>query len=178
MQERIDIINIRGEKTGESATYDEVHKRGLMHRTVHIWLINDKEQLLLQKRVQNKRAYPLHWDISAAGHISAGESSLEAAQKEVREEIGLDIPSDQFRFLFTIKQERLIHGDDFIDDEINDIYLVKYNGHTSDFKLGSDEVESVKWIDIPQFKAWIKGTGEKIVPHEEEYRHLLKEIAS
>src|SRR5579871_5231372 len=103
MQEYIDILDKEGNKTGESLDGKEIHKLGLPHRTVHIWLVNSRKQLLLQKRSKIKDAYPSCWDISAAGHISSGETSLEAAKKETREELGLDLSDEAFSFLFSVR---------------------------------------------------------------------------
>jgi isopentenyldiphosphate isomerase len=78
--EYLDILDNNGNKTGETRSYDEVHEKGLIHRTVHVWILNSKKELLVQKRSKDRRAHPDYWDISAAGHISAGQTSLEAAQ--------------------------------------------------------------------------------------------------
>lgn len=173
MDEYLDILDEKGNKTGEALPYDETHRRGLLHRSVHVWFINSKSQLLLQKRSQNKRAYPSYWDVSVAGHISSGETSVEAAQKETREEIGLELPELAFELLSVVKQPRVVHREDFIDDEFNDVYIVHQDLNVEDLKLPPDEVEEVRWISIEEFKKWIKGEGELLVPHEEEYQQLL-----
>ena len=54
-EEKLDIFNQNGEKTGESETYEYAHLNGLLHRTVHVWLVNSQKQILLQKRSKNKR---------------------------------------------------------------------------------------------------------------------------
>src|SRR3954469_11119213 len=91
MPEYLDILNKKGEKTGETQTYELAHKHGLVHRSVHVWVVNSRKQILVQKRSSNKQAYPNYWDISAAGHISAGQTSLEGAQMETQQEIGMSL---------------------------------------------------------------------------------------
>lgn len=178
MEEYIDIIDSNGNKTGQSLGYNEVHRIGAIHRTVHIWLLNSKGQILLQKRSQNKKAHPGLWDISAAGHISAGQTSLEAATRETEEELGLALPGTAFVFLSTIKQPKIVHREDFIDDEFNDVYLVHCDSKNLDFKLQADEVEKVQWLDIQEFEKWVKGDGEPMVPHPEEHKLILKKLSS
>jgi isopentenyl-diphosphate Delta-isomerase len=86
--ELLDVLDSRGRLTGAVKSRGEVHRTGFWHRTVHIWIINGKKQLLLQKRSINKESYPGLWDISAAGHITAGDSIRNAAIRELKEELG------------------------------------------------------------------------------------------
>ncbi len=176
MPEYLDILDDKGKKTGSTAEYNDVHKNGQIHRTVHVWFINSKKQILVQKRSANKSAYPSLWDISVAGHVSSGETSLEAAKKEVREEVGIELPDQAFTFLATLKQPRTIHNKDFIDDEFNDVYIAACDADISDLTIELKEVEEVRWLELPEFKEWVKGRGEPMVPHEEEYGLLLSKL--
>ena len=58
---------------------------------MHILIFNSKGDLYLQKRSTIKDQYPEHWDTSAAGHTDPGESPLVAAQRELWEELGLEV---------------------------------------------------------------------------------------
>jgi len=75
----------------EIATRQEIHEKGLRHRAVHIFIFNTKGDLYLQKRSPQKDQYPDHWDTSAAGHTDPGESPMDAAQRELMEELGLEV---------------------------------------------------------------------------------------
>lgn len=58
-----------------------VHRDGDYHRAVHVWIYSEStRELLLQKRADCKDSWPGQWDISSAGHISAGDSSLVTAR--------------------------------------------------------------------------------------------------
>jgi isopentenyl-diphosphate delta-isomerase len=174
MEEYLDIFDEQGNNTQRSDTYDNIHRLGLLHRTVHVWLINSEKQILLQKRAKNKRAYPGYWDISAAGHIDSGATSLEAAKRETQEELGLDLPDSAFTFLFSVRQPIITHSETFIDNEFNDVYLVHSDVPISEMKIQKEELQAIRWIDIAEFELWLQGKGEAIVPHEEEYRKLLE----
>ena len=176
MEEYLDIVDDKGEKTGESRSYNEVHKDGLLHRTVHVWFLNSERKLLLQKRSPNKRAYPDHWDISAAGHVSAGQTSKEAAQRETEEELGISLPQSAFQYLFTVKEHTVLNNGTYVNDEFQDVYLVRLDIKPQELKLPADEVSEIKWLGIEELKLWLKGGGEILVPHEEEYRRLLERI--
>jgi len=174
MEEYLDILDEHGNKTGKSETYNDVHKMGLIHRTVHVWFLNSRGQLLLQMRSKNKRAYPRHWDISAAGHVSSGQTSLDAAKRETQEELGLDLPGSEFVFLFSVRQPIVMHSETFIDNEFNDVYLVRKDVDIKDLELQTEEVDEVRWISIPEFEQWVKEKKMALVPHEEEYGKLLE----
>ncbi len=91
-----DILDENGEKLGETETYNTIHAEGLLHKTVHVWVLNSKSEFLLQKRSKYLRSRPLYWDNSASGHVLTGQTSLEAAQTETKEELGLSLLSSDF----------------------------------------------------------------------------------
>ena len=68
----------------------EIHRQGLWHRSVHIFIFNSRGGIYLQKRSPRKDQYPEHWDSSAAGHLIPGESPEIAAHRELGEELGID----------------------------------------------------------------------------------------
>lgn len=176
MEEYLDVLDAKGEKTGVSKSYEEVHRTGLLHGTVHVWFLNSKGQLLLQKRSKNKTAYPNRWDISAAGHISAGQTSVEAAQRETEEELGLNLPNDAFRFLFSVEEHIILNNGTYVNNEFQDVYLVHSDVSITELRFPEDEVEEMRWVNVAEFKQWISEGRKDIVPHSEEYSRLFKYI--
>ena len=76
-EERFDVLDASGTRTGESRPRSEVHALGLYHRAVHTWLfVPTTGELLLQRRAACKDSWADRWDISSAGHVSAGGESL------------------------------------------------------------------------------------------------------
>lgn len=53
--ENLDVLDEQGNKTGEIKSRDEIHEKGLWHRTVHIWVVNDNKDVLMQLRSPEKR---------------------------------------------------------------------------------------------------------------------------
>ena len=74
------------------ASRAEVHGNNLLHRAVHILIFNHAGELYLQQRSRWKDRHPLKWDSSAAGHVTAGENYDETAQRELKEELGIEVP--------------------------------------------------------------------------------------
>jgi isopentenyldiphosphate isomerase len=86
--EIVDIVDANDTVVG-SAPKDEVRQKGLLSRVSFVILLNSKSELYLQQRKSTKKTYPLYWSGSAAGHVQAGESYLEAAIRETEEELGI-----------------------------------------------------------------------------------------
>ena len=93
--ELIDVLDEFGNPTGEVETKDEIYRRGLWHRSSHIWIENDKKELLVQKRNPNKQTFPNLWAISVAGHVDSGETSRQTAIRELKEEVNLDVAANE-----------------------------------------------------------------------------------
>lgn len=70
---------------------------GEYHLVVHVHLVNAAGEHLLQKRSLSKDLYPGEWDVTG-GSVLAGETSLEGAIRETREEVGIDLAPDQMHF--------------------------------------------------------------------------------
>ena len=89
MQEEIfDVVDAEDRVIGQ-APRSEVHRRGLLHRAVHIFVFNSRGELLLQRRSAMKDEFPLCYTSSASGHLGTGESYDECAPRELQEELGL-----------------------------------------------------------------------------------------
>ncbi len=91
-EEIFDVVNERDEVIGQQ-TRREVHRLGLKHRAVHILVFNRNGDLFLQKRSMQKDNHPGVWDSSASGHVDAGEDYDAAAIRELREELGVQVPA-------------------------------------------------------------------------------------
>ncbi len=92
--ELFDVVDSENRVIGQ-ATRGEVHAKGLLHRSVHIWVFNSRGELFLQKRAMTKDENPGYWDSSAAGHLNAGEGYRTSAHRELMEELGI---SGELRF--------------------------------------------------------------------------------
>jgi len=90
MAEIFDVVNDADEVIG-TASREEVHGNpSLIHRVAHVLVFNARGELFLQHRARDKDVQPDKWDTSVGGHVDAGEAYAEAAQREMREELGLE----------------------------------------------------------------------------------------
>ena len=84
-----DIYDVRRRPTGRTMLRGEAVQAGDYHLVVHVVFFNRAGQMLIQQRQSCKRSWPEYWDISVGGCAIQGESSQQAAMREVREELGL-----------------------------------------------------------------------------------------
>ncbi|XP_043695886.1 nudix hydrolase 3-like isoform X2 [Telopea speciosissima] len=166
-EERLDVLTRTGQKTGISKCRSEVHRDGDFHRSVHVWIFSESTQeLLLQRRADCKDSWPGLWDISSAGHISAGDSSLVSARRELHEELGLALPNDAFELIFVFLQKCVLNDGKFINNEFNDVYLVTTLAPIplEAFTLQESEVSAVKYISLEEYRSLLAKEDHEYVP--------------
>ncbi|KAK8951044.1 Nudix hydrolase 3 [Platanthera zijinensis] len=168
-KELLDVLTKAGEKTGVSKSRRLVHRDGDYHRSVHVWIYSESTQeLLLQRRADCKDSWPGLWDISSAGHISAGDSSLITARRELHEELGINLPRGAFELIFVFLQECVLSDGKFINNEYNDVYLVTTLSPIPQeaFILQESEVSSVKYIFWGDYKNLLANGNKEYVPYD------------
>ena len=151
MDEVIDILTPEGKPTGKTALKSEVHKKGWYHATVHIWLFTTSKKILLQKRALTKKIFPGLWDISVAGHIGAGESVLNAAKREVFEEIGLELSEEDLIKIGT-RVHQVSHSNGIIDNEHHHVFIAELKKPLSELKIQKEEVAAIQLFDLAILK--------------------------
>ncbi len=91
MSERFEIVDESGRRLG-LAPRERVHREGLWHRSVNVFLFRSDGRLLLQRRHETKDVCPGAWDVSVAEHLKPGESCEDAARRGLIEELGVNPP--------------------------------------------------------------------------------------
>jgi isopentenyl-diphosphate delta-isomerase len=102
--EYVDVLDSSGRPVGKMKPKSEVHRDGDWHGAAHLWILNREGQILIQRRSPTKENWPNLWDVSVAGHISAGEGPVEAALREAQEELGVTLVPGECSHLFTVAE--------------------------------------------------------------------------
>lgn len=157
-----EILSIYDEELKEigTATRSKVHEEGFLHRVVHCWIVDleaKEKWIYFQQRAFDKKDFPGLYDISAAGHVDAGEDFNIAVKREVIEEVGLNLIEEDLKLMGRVR-EKLKLGD-FYDYESCEIYL--YLVKDPEFKLGH-EVEKMVKIALEDYKNFVLGLSENI----------------
>lgn len=140
-----DILDEKGNKTNRTIVRGQKLQEGDYHLVVHIWILNDKNEFLIQKRADNLKRLPGIWAVTGGSAIE-GEDSITAALREVREELGIEINLKAFTKLWTLIRK----------DNIADVWLARQNVELDEIKLQVEEVSQVKWANREAIEALLK----------------------
>lgn len=141
--ELVDILNKQKEFTGETVDKHNVPK-GMYRLSVHIWIINDKNEILLQQRLRTAHKFPNMWS-NTGGAVQAGESSIVGAIRELKEELGIDVSKEELEFIASYKRPK----------DYADVWLLNKNVNVDDIIIAKDEVQDIKWVAMPEFEEMI-----------------------
>ena len=168
--ERIDIYDKLGQKSGKTEDKYEAHRKALIHKGVCVWIINSKDEILLQTR-NSQVMFPNRMDISFSGHIRAGETSLDAAIREGKEELGIDIEIDNLQYLFSCREYGEIDG--YIENEIDDVFLYRKDIPLEEYSFCDNEVKVVSYVSLDKFRSMVETHSTLLMPYKEHYIFLL-----
>jgi 16S rRNA (adenine1518-N6/adenine1519-N6)-dimethyltransferase len=143
--EIFDLVDAQDQVIGQK-TRREVHAEKLLHRAIHLFVINRHGELALQKRSHLKDAKPEKWDSSAAGHLDAGEDYLPAAVRELEEEVGIVAPPEALRKIAKLPPSPAT-GFEWVE-----LFEVKHDGP---LHFPSSEIECLAWFSLDEIRAWI-----------------------
>ncbi len=140
-----DIYDKDRQKTGRTHERGKPMRESDYHTVIHVWIVNDSGEFLIQKRQPWKEGWPDMWDGSVAGSAVVGDSSRDAAIRETKEELGIDLDMSTAEILFTVKGL----------SRFDDIWLVRQNVDIRDLKLQYEEVADAKWVSEKEIKQMI-----------------------
>lgn len=172
MEEFFDVLNEKGNFIGKTESREKCHKEGLWHKAVVVFIINSKNQVLLQRRRPNKRMWPNMWDVTAGGHVLAGEFGFEAIIREAKEELGIELNKNEMTFLGSSISTN--NKADIINKHFNEYYIVNKDLDETRLTLQKEEVSEVKWIDKNDIIQKIKNNYDEITDKEGCWEYLMK----
>ncbi len=175
MVEFFDVLDEEGNKTGKIKSREEVHRDGDWHKSVHIWIVNDKGEVLLQKRSPNKDSHPNMWDISSAGHLVAGDDSVSGALREIKEELGVEVLPEQLSLIGTRKKASK-YTQTFVNNEFSDVYLLRWSLTLNQLHIQEEEVSAVKYVPLDEFRNMIHSGDKTLLMHGDEFKMLFEAL--
>lgn len=119
MNNQLDIVNEQDEVVSQEDV-EEIHKKDLLHRSIHILIVDPKGRFYLRQRNFNKSRYPGWYTTSVGAHVPAGQSYDETAKNSLKEMLGLDC---ELKFLGQVK----VH--DEYENEISWTYVGYIDEH-------------------------------------------------
>jgi len=171
--EYLDIVDENNHLTGKKAEREYIHKNGIWHREVSVWIINMEGELLLQKRAANKKEKPNQWS-TCDGHIDAGETIGNSVIRELKEELGFETAIDNLELMWVekVKNESPKGRKNY---HFKYIYFLKTDWKTEDYKIQIEELSEVKYITFEELKVIIETGDPNVTFSKQEYVYRLIE---
>ena len=148
------LVNEKDESIG-SMEKMEAHRQGLLHRAFSIFIFNKKGEMLLQQRASSKYHSPNLWTNACCSHPLPGESTLDAANRRLQEEMGFVTP---LSYAFTFSY-RSAFDNGLIEHEIDHVFTGYYDG---DINPDANEVKDFCFMNMNTI-------SESLVQHSHKY---------
>ncbi len=174
--EWFDQYDEEGNLLSQQVSRTEAHTQGIWHKTIHLWLCNAQGELLWQKRSLAKDTNPGLWDISVAGHISAGQTPVEAAIRETKEEAGIQISAENLIHLFSVKNEFRDPLTQVFDREFQEVFFYSRAVELPLTIPDPHEVSEFRFLPLSQLVDPSQDFFR--VDHSEEYSKLYHRLIS
>jgi isopentenyl-diphosphate delta-isomerase len=144
----------------------EAHRLGQLHRAFSVILLNDKNEMLLQKRAASKYHSAGLWSNTCCSHPRPGEDTASAAQRRLMEEMGLSCQlKKSFSFVYKINM-----GNGLIEHEYDHVYTGFFSGtplinpdEVSDWAYINQEMISLDMrVNPERYTYWFKVLFDKL----------------
>ena len=165
--ELLDVVDNNNDLTGEIVEREIVHSKGLLHREVGVIILNENQELLLEKRSLTKKQSPGKWAI-CAGHIEAGDVPEKAIIREIKEEIGIDVKIDDLKFLDVFKRDKKFNNGQQNNTFIY-IYVYRTNNKIEDYTIQIEELSEVKYFSKEEVEKALEDGNEDFAFYDEQY---------
>lgn len=162
--EILEVVDRDGNVQGLAKRSDMHGDPSLIHRVIHILVSDEKGRLLLQKRSMKKDVAPGKWDTSVGGHVNPGEDILEAARRELKEELGIADCALNYLYSYLFSNH--------IESELVSTFSCEYNGK---FFFDKEEIDEVAFWGLKSIR---ENLGKGVFsPHfEKEISTYFKKI--
>lgn len=127
----------------------EVHEKGILHRAFSVFIFNNRNELLLQRRALSKYHSAGLWTNTCCSHPRPNEDTMSAANRRLIEEMGM-VADLKHKASFIYKTP---FDNDLTEHEFDHVFVGYSN---TDPIINKEEVDSFKWVLLEKVKSEIK----------------------
>jgi isopentenyl-diphosphate delta-isomerase len=139
-EENVILVNQEDEQIGLMAKL-EAHEKAVLHRAFSVFVLNNKNEIMLQQRAQHKYHSPLLWTNTCCSHQREGETNIQAGTRRLYEEMGFETGlKELFHFIY-----KAPFDNGLTEHELDHVMIGYYNDNP---KINTEEVENWKWMGI------------------------------
>ncbi|WP_428231272.1 isopentenyl-diphosphate Delta-isomerase [Flavobacterium sp.] len=171
IEENVILVNQNDEQIGLMPKL-EAHEKAVLHRAFSVFILNDKNEIMLQQRAHQKYHSPLLWTNTCCSHQREGETNVEAGTRRLFEEMGIKAElKELFHFIY-----KAPFDNGLTEHELDHVMIGYYNDNPV---INREEVEDWKWMKIEDVKQDIEKQPEiytvwfKII--FDEFDHYLED---
>lgn len=144
IEENVILVNEKDEPIGLMPKL-QAHQEAVLHRAFSVFVLNEKNEIMLQQRAQNKYHSPLLWTNTCCSHQREGENNIQAGTRRLYEEMGFNTElKELFHFIYKAP------FDNGLTEHELDHVMIGYSNLQP--KINTDEVENWKWMAIHDIK--------------------------
>ena len=172
-EENVILVNQNDEQIGLMPKL-EAHEKAVLHRAFSVFVLNNKNEIMLQQRAQHKYHSPLLWTNTCCSHQREGETNLQAGNRRLYEEMGFGTElKELFHFIY-----KAPFDNGLTEHELDHVMIGYYNDEP---KINTEEVENWKWMTIEEvqkdmqlqpeiYTVWFKIIFDKFYHFLEEHK--------
>lgn len=171
IEENVILVNEKDEPIGLMPKM-EAHEKAVLHRAFSVFVLNSKNEIMLQQRAHHKYHSPLLWTNTCCSHQREGETNIQAGSRRLFEEMGFQTDlKELFHFIY-----KAPFDNGLTEHELDHVMIGYYNEAP---RINPDEVEAWKWMPVEGIKADIQENSDqytiwfKII--FDEFYHFLEE---
>jgi isopentenyl-diphosphate delta-isomerase len=166
-EENVILVNQNDEPIGLMPKM-EAHEKAVLHRAFSVFILNDKNEIMLQQRASQKYHSPLLWTNTCCSHPRANEQTIDAAHRRLVEEMGFDCDlTEKFSFLYKTQFDNGL-----TEHELDFIFIGEFNGIPN---INPQEVKDYAWMMIDDVLLDVKQFPNK---YTEWFKIILNEYVS
>lgn len=167
-EEQVVLVDEQDRETGTMEKI-EAHRSGELHLAFSVFIFDPSGRVLLQQRAASKYHSALLWTNACCSHPRPGESISSAAQRRVREELGVDSqPQAQFHFRY-----RAAFGNGLFENELDHVLFAEFHGHV---RPNTNEVNAVRWMELDELATELEQRPEHFTVWLRECWPLVHEL--
>lgn len=145
IEENVILVNEKDEQIGLMPKL-EAHEKAALHRAFSVFVLNNKNELMLQQRAKHKYHSPLLWTNTCCSHQREGETNVGAGIRRLREEMGFETElTELFHFIY-----KAPFDNGLTEHELDHVMIGRYEENPV---INKEEVEDWKWESIEAVKA-------------------------
>jgi isopentenyl-diphosphate delta-isomerase len=171
IEENVILVNEKDEPIGLMPKM-EAHEKAVLHRAFSVFVLNSKNEIMLQQRAHHKYHSPLLWTNTCCSHQREGETNIQAGSRRLFEEMGFQTDlKELFHFIY-----KAPFDNGLTEHELDHVMIGYYNDEP---KINTEEVEDWKWMPIEAVKSDIQNNPDlytiwfKII--FDQFYHFLEE---